>query len=107
MRRSFDYARVVALRQFATKPGAGAMDVHGFLDDWRAHVHAEFRDAYRTAISDCPVLPPHAADERHLLVLATIERLLYEVRYELANRPELVTVPLTDLTALLAEQPAG
>lgn len=106
MRRSFDYARVVAARQFATKPGAGAMDVHAFLDDWRARVHAEFRDAYRTAIGDCPVLPPHAADERHLHVLATIERLLYEIRYELANRPGLVTVPLADLTALLAEQPA-
>jgi maltose alpha-D-glucosyltransferase/alpha-amylase len=107
MRRSFDYARVVAARQFASKPGSGAMDVHAFLEDWRTQVHGEFRDAYRTAIGDCPVLPPHAAEERHLLVLATIERLLYEIRYELANRPELVTVPLADLTALLAEQPLG
>jgi maltose alpha-D-glucosyltransferase/alpha-amylase len=107
MRRSFDYARVVAARQFATKPGSGAMDVHAFLDDWRAQVHSEFRDAYRVAIGDCPVLPPHPADERRLLVLATIERLLYEIRYELTHRPELVTVPLADLTALLAEQVAG
>jgi predicted trehalose synthase len=47
------------------------------------------------------VLPHDSAEEERLLVLATIERLLYEVRYELGNRPELVTVPIADLTALL------
>jgi predicted trehalose synthase len=51
-------------------------------------------------------LPPDAADEERLLTLATIERLLYEIRYELANRPELVTVPLADLTALRETAPA-
>jgi maltose alpha-D-glucosyltransferase/alpha-amylase len=106
MRRSFDYARVVAARQFAAKPSSGAADVGVFLEDWRRQVHAAFRDAYRVAIGNCPVLPPHGADEERLLVLATIERLLYEVRYELANRPGLVTVPLADLTALIEEQPA-
>jgi predicted trehalose synthase len=48
------------------------------------------------------VLPRDGAETDRLLALATIERLLYEVRYELANRPELVTVPLLDLTALRA-----
>ena len=44
MRRSFDYARVVAARQFAAKPSSGAADVGEFLEDWRARVHAAFRD---------------------------------------------------------------
>ena len=103
MRRSFDYARVVAARQFAAKPGSGAANVGPFLEDWRAQVHVAFRDAYRAAIGDCPVLPRDPAEEDRLLALATIERVLYEVRYELANRPELVAVPLADLTALRAE----
>ena len=72
-----------------------------FLEDWRTQVHAAFRDAYRSAIGDCPVLPRDSVEEERLLVLATIERLLYEVRYELGTRPELVTVPLADLAALL------
>jgi maltose alpha-D-glucosyltransferase/alpha-amylase len=100
MRRSFDYARVVAAQQFAAKPGSGAADVRPFLEDWRAQVHVAFSDAYRAAIGDCPVLPRDTAEEDRLLALATIERVLYEVRYELANRPELVAVPLADLTAL-------
>ena len=103
MGRSFDYARVVAAQQFAAKPGSGAADVRAFLDDWRAQVHVAFRDAYREAIGDSAVLPRDPAEEERLRALATIERLLYEIRYELGNRPELVTVPLADLTALLEE----
>jgi maltose alpha-D-glucosyltransferase/alpha-amylase len=103
MSRSFDYARVVAAQQFAAKPGSGAADVREFLEDWRTQVHAAFRDAYREAIGDSAVLPRDPAEEDRLRALATIERLLYEVRYELATRPELVTVPLADLTALPRE----
>jgi len=103
MGRSFDYARVVAVQQFAAKPGSQAADVRAFLEDWRVQVHAAFRDAYRQAIGDSPVLPRDLAEEERLRALATIERLLYEIRYELGNRPELLTVPLADLTALLEE----
>ncbi len=101
MRRSFDYARIVAAEQFAAKPRSGVADISAFLEEWRAQVHAAFGAAYRSAIGDCPVLPSDSVEEERLLVLATIERLLYEVRYELGNRPELLRVPLTDLTALL------
>jgi maltose alpha-D-glucosyltransferase / alpha-amylase len=100
MGRSFDYARVVAARQFAAKPRSGAADIGALLEDWRVRVHAEFRAAYRTAISSCGVWPHDEAEAERLLKLATIERLLYEIRYELTHRPELVTVPLADLTAL-------
>jgi predicted trehalose synthase len=51
------------------------------------------------------VLPGDVAEEERLLVLATIERLLYEIRYELKSRPELVGVPLADLTVLLESTP--
>jgi maltose alpha-D-glucosyltransferase/alpha-amylase len=101
MGRSFDYARVVAARQFAAKPGSAATDVRSFLEDWRVQVQATFRGAYREAIGDSALLPRDVAEEDRLRALAAIERLLYEIRYELVNRPELVTVPLADLTALL------
>jgi maltose alpha-D-glucosyltransferase/alpha-amylase len=103
MGRSFDYARVVAAQQFAAKPGSQAADVRAFLEDWRVQVQDAFRDAYREAIGDSGVLPRDLAEEARLRALAKIERLLYEIRYELANRPELTSVPLADLTALLEE----
>jgi maltose alpha-D-glucosyltransferase/alpha-amylase len=101
MGRSFDYARVVAARQFAAKPRSGAPEVGEFLDDWQVRTHAEFRAAYGKAIADCGVWPRDEAETERLLKLATIERLLYEIRYELSHRPEFVAVPLADLTALL------
>ena len=100
MLRSLDYARVVAARQFAAKPSSGTVDISQFLADWRLRAHAAFRDAYRDAIGDCRVWPRDEAEVEHLLRLATIQRLLYEIRYELTHRPEFVAVPLLDLTAL-------
>ena len=99
MLRSIDYARVVAARQFAARPSSGAVDVRAFLDDWRLQTHAAFREAYRAAIGDCRVWPREEREVEHLLKLATIERVLYEIRYELTHRPELVAVPLLDLTS--------
>jgi maltose alpha-D-glucosyltransferase/alpha-amylase len=103
MRRSFDYARIVAAQQFRAKPSSGAAGVDAFLNDWRSQVQAAFHEAYRAAIGDTAVLPRHAEEEKQLLLLATMERVLYEIRYELANRPQLVTVPLGDLTSLLEQ----
>jgi maltose alpha-D-glucosyltransferase/alpha-amylase len=100
MLRSFDYARVVAARQFAAKPRSGAADIGVLLEDWRGRVHNAFRDAYREALGDSGVWPREPGEAERLLALATIERVLYEVRYELTHRPELVTVPLQDLTSL-------
>jgi maltose alpha-D-glucosyltransferase/alpha-amylase len=45
------------------------------------------------------VLPPDAGEEACLLRLAMIERLLYEIRYELTNRPDWAKVPLRELAA--------
>ena len=102
MGRSFDYARVVAARQFAAKPRSGAADIGAFLEDWRTRVHAGFMSAYRTAIGDCAVWPRGDDEVERLLALATVERLLYEIRYELTHRPELAAVPLLDLTSRLS-----
>jgi maltose alpha-D-glucosyltransferase/alpha-amylase len=99
MDRSFDYARVIAARQFAAKPNSGAAEVGPFLEDWRRAVQTAFHEAYREALADTSVMPRDSAETHRLLALAKIERLLYEIRYELANRPELVPVPLADLRA--------
>jgi predicted trehalose synthase len=48
-------------------------------------------------MEDTAVLPRDAEAEQRLLELATIERLLYEIRYEVTSRPEWAKVPLRDL----------
>jgi maltose alpha-D-glucosyltransferase/alpha-amylase len=97
MTRSFDYARVVAARQIAARPGAGREELGPLLKDWRAQVNEAFLAAYRSALGASPILPRDEAATARLLVLARIERLLYEIRYELTHRPDQVAVPLLDL----------
>jgi trehalose synthase-fused probable maltokinase len=99
MLRSFDYARTVARRNAAAKPRTGPSDHAALLADWRAQTHEAFLSAYRGAVRDTELLPPEAADIGRLLSLARIERVLYEIRYELAHRPAEVIGPLEDLIA--------
>ena len=99
MLRSFDYARAVAVRQFAAKRGADGAGVAALLEEWRATAGAEFLTAYRAALGDCAVYPRSAGDR--VLRLAMLERLFYEIRYELDQRPDWVAVPLRDLRAAM------
>jgi maltose alpha-D-glucosyltransferase/alpha-amylase len=101
MLRSFAYAAAVAARDTAAaRPDApdGAA-IRWMLGDWRARACREYLGAYRETLAGSSALP--AADEalQRLLRLATLERLLYEIRYELKNRPDWVGVPLDDLAS--------
>ena len=55
----------------------------------------------REAIGDCAVYPRATGQAERLLRIARIERLFYEIRYELDNRPDWIAVPLGDLRAAM------
>jgi maltose alpha-D-glucosyltransferase/alpha-amylase len=71
------------------------------LSDWRQSVTQAFLDAYREAARGVGSVPedPDALDA--LIRLFVIEKALYEVRYELNNRPDWLGVPLAGLAELL------
>ena len=94
MLRSFDYARAAASRQFAARHQIDGRLVDRLLDDWRSLARSMFITAYREAIGDCAVYPRGAGQAERLLRIATIERLFYEIRYELEHRPDWLAVPL-------------
>jgi maltose alpha-D-glucosyltransferase/alpha-amylase len=81
MVRSFSYARW----SVSDKPNP-------LLEDWEIQTRRAFLEAY--------AVDP---DQRGLLALAEIEKLLYELRYELANRPDWLHVPLRGALGLLGE----
>jgi maltose alpha-D-glucosyltransferase/alpha-amylase len=103
MQRSFDYARAMAAQRFAEQRQAGTGSIERLLTDWRDRVRAAFAAGYEHAIGDCRVYPENPEHAARLLRLATVERLFYEIRYELEQRPEWVSLPLRDLDAVLAE----
>jgi maltose alpha-D-glucosyltransferase/alpha-amylase len=101
MLRSFDYARHTALQQAAQH--AGELEkLAPVTAAWLQEARADFLDAYREEVVSAGLyVSKEAFDaQQPLLALFEIEKALYELRYELANRPDWVGVPLRGVSAL-------
>jgi maltose alpha-D-glucosyltransferase/alpha-amylase len=70
---------------------------------WHAWVSALFLKSYRDTGSRAPFLP-HSSEELQVLLDAyMLEKAVYELTYELNNRPEWVRIPLAGILQLLGE----
>ncbi len=66
-------------------------------------------DEYVMEIAPSGLVPDERADVQLLLDLFVLEKAFYEIRYELANRPEWVSWPLAAVAELMvpARKAAG
>jgi maltose alpha-D-glucosyltransferase/alpha-amylase len=67
---------------------------------WQDSVSAEFLRAYRKAISANPALLPSPEQCQALLAAYMLEKALYELLYELNNRPAWLRIPLAGILTL-------
>ncbi|MGI8564235.1 MAG: maltose alpha-D-glucosyltransferase [Candidatus Dormibacter sp.] len=86
------------LRSFAYAAAASEVD---FGQEWAAAASHAFLRGYWTAAGDAPFVPRTAAERELLLEVMLIEKALYELRYELDNRPQWVSISLRGLAALV------
>jgi len=91
MLRSFSYAK-----WSATKGND--------LDGWERETRRAFLDAYAAAARGGGLFEAFE-DVGGLMRLFELEKVLYELRYELGNRPDWVQVPLAGLLAMLEKKP--
>ena len=103
MLRSFSYAAYAGLQRFAQRrpDDARAMDTWAQL--WTNAVTTSFLASYQGSIAAAPGLLPAPAQAQLLLQIALLEKALYELQYELNNRPEWVRIPLAGILAPLEE----
>jgi maltose alpha-D-glucosyltransferase/alpha-amylase len=107
MLRSFDYARAVAQeRALSLRPDLAERFEPAF-DSWYEQTRAAFLEGYRLGSSEARSVPSDPAGFEQLTALFEIQKALYEVRYELANRPQWLAVPAQGLLTLLAGSPAS
>ncbi|HEY0514588.1 MAG TPA: maltose alpha-D-glucosyltransferase [Thermoanaerobaculia bacterium] len=99
MLRSFNYAKWSALMR--AREADPALDKTDELNAWEAAVRKAFLDAYAKASAKSGIYASFD-DAKGLLDLAELEKVLYELRYEAANRPAWLHIPLEGLRALLA-----
>jgi maltose alpha-D-glucosyltransferase/alpha-amylase len=100
MLRSFNYAAYSALARVTTdRPGdRAALEPHARR--WEQETRRAFLDAYASTAVKAGLYP--SWDEmRGLLELLVLEKALYELRYELTNRPEWALIPLLGLRELV------
>ncbi|HEX3437402.1 MAG TPA: maltose alpha-D-glucosyltransferase [Pseudacidobacterium sp.] len=102
MLRSFSYAAYSALTNYVAKTHASSQQMETWARLWEDVVSAEFLRVYLTA-SDTSEIVPQRPDDFHL-VLETylLDKALYELGYELNNRPDWVRIPLAGIVSLLS-----
>jgi maltose alpha-D-glucosyltransferase/alpha-amylase len=101
MLRSFDYVRHTSLHR--TTPNAAEIERLGpAAREWERQVRAAFLQTYGEVAVEGGLYTDPAAFEAAspLLDLFELEKALYELRYEMDNRPDWVGVPLAGIAAL-------
>ena len=81
---------------------AGARILRGVSapEDWEDRARSAFLDGYFERV-DPSLLPPGEAPTRQLLAVFELEKAVYELRYELNNRPDWVAIPVAGILRLL------
>ena len=68
---------------------------------WRDETTETFLAAYRETAIGSPSYPRDEAQARRLLDLFLLEKACYELRYEAANRPDWLGIPIKGVSAML------
>jgi maltose alpha-D-glucosyltransferase / alpha-amylase len=104
MIRSFSYAAYSGLNEYlaAHEPSSGASNenLSAWAALWQNSASSEFLRAYRQAIAVNPILLPPPQQAQALLRAYLLEKALYELLYELNNRPAWLRIPLAGILTL-------
>jgi trehalose synthase-fused probable maltokinase len=101
MVRSFQYAAYAALREVESFNATNHAAMESWADYWAAWVGAAYLRAYFDKAGKLPFAPGDGKERRTLLDAFLLQKALYEIVYELNNRPDWVTIPLRGLLSLL------
>jgi maltose alpha-D-glucosyltransferase / alpha-amylase len=97
MIRSFSYAAAVAVnRATAERPGDRS-HLGPLVQQWEDEASNAFLNSYRETIKDCKVWPADPGQADRLIEFFIVDKAFYELRYEMDNRPEWLSIPLFSL----------
>jgi trehalose synthase-fused probable maltokinase len=91
MLRSCDYASWTAL---GSRPPNDQRNLEPWRRFWSRWVCGCFLGEYLSAMKEAALLPPSPGDAARLLTVYQLEKAVYELGYELNNRPEWVGIPM-------------
>ena len=103
MLRSFSYAAYAGLHRFAQRRPEDARSVDRWAQLWANAISTNFLNGYRQVVAATPDLLPAAPAAQQALEVCLLEKALYELQYELNNRPDWVRIPLAGILAPLTQ----
>jgi maltose alpha-D-glucosyltransferase/alpha-amylase len=103
MLRSLSYAAYVSLIGYTARRPEDFDKLEPWAHLWELSTSAAFLRAYREGASGAAVLPASTDDLRALLAVHILDKALYELSYELNNRPGWARIPLIGILSLPVE----
>ena len=100
MLRSFSYAAFSALIKYSTRRPEDFQGLEPWARLWEQAVSSAFLSTYCECVKGAGVIPSQPLQFAQLLEAYVIDKALYELTYELNNRPNWVVIPLTGILAL-------
>lgn len=107
MIRSFHYAAYSALANQVSRGIVSAEKrpvAEKAIQVWTHWVGVTFLKSYLSTIRDAAFIPKTTEERQTLLNIYLLEKAIYELGYELNNRPDLVKVPLEGINQFMAKQ---
>jgi maltose alpha-D-glucosyltransferase/alpha-amylase len=101
MIRSFHYAAHSALRSYGSLRPEDINRLEAWADAWYTAVSGIFLNSYLFSVEDAAFVPRDRKEFETLLRCFLLEKAIYEVGYELNNRPTWVTIPIRGIERLL------
>jgi maltose alpha-D-glucosyltransferase/alpha-amylase len=101
MLRSFDYAVRMALAEQETGDMLVKSALEGWADSWLRMVRGLFLEGYAEAARGAGFVPDDPETLRRVLAVFELEKAVYELGYEMNNRPAWIWVPIRGIRALL------
>jgi maltose alpha-D-glucosyltransferase / alpha-amylase len=101
MLRSFNYAAYAALLKVTARAPEDFAILESFAREHEDQAVEAFMLGYMNVAKDCPAYPADPDHAHDLIAFFTLEKALYELRYEINNRPEWVIIPLKGIMGLL------
>jgi trehalose synthase-fused probable maltokinase len=104
MLRSFHYAAhapLLASTGSVNVDDGNREKLNGWAEVWAKWVSERFLDEYLKTARGAQFLPPSREEIMALLQLHVLEKAVYELGYELNNRPEWVAIPLEGISKTL------
>jgi len=100
MLRSFDYAARTKLRGNGLRP-EDAVQLKPWARYWEFWVSVSYLKGYLAVVQPSPLIPKSTEEIDFLLNILLLDKAIYELSYELNNRPDWVRVPIEGILNLV------